>query len=306
MRDNEASYTALSVAYMRAYHSRYADGKIFDDFLAYDLIPEDKLKQIEQHLISCNKHLNNSEDSESHFDQTITSDFFLQGLNSVVSRAKYAEDTLEEAVRQGVKQYIILGAGMDTFAFRRPDLMEQLEVFELDHPATQEFKLHRLTELGWEYPVNLHFIPIDFTKEKLETALTKSLAYDLEAKSLFSWFGVTPYLTQEEVLTTLRSIANVAPSGSTVVFDYTDIDAFKPEKLSQRMKESMEFLEKVGEPMKAGGFNPSNLVEDLASLGFNLKENLSPTDIKETYLKGSMDKSAFEYVHFASAVIDKT
>ena len=80
------------------------------------------------------------------------------------SRAWYAEDALEKTVSQGVKQYVILGAGMDTFAFRKPEMMEKLEVFEVDHPATQEFKLHRLAELGWKHPAKLHFIPIDFAK----------------------------------------------------------------------------------------------------------------------------------------------
>ncbi len=87
---------------------------------------------------------------------------------------------------------------MDTFAFRRPDLMERLEVFEVDHPVTQKFKLHRLAELGWQLPAKLHFIPIDFTKESLKTVLLSSSFYDPTVKSFFSWLGVTSYLTQEE------------------------------------------------------------------------------------------------------------
>ena len=149
-----------------------------------------------------------------------------------------------------MKQYVILGAGMDTFAFRRPEMLEELEVFEVDHPATQEFKLHRLTELGWEHPAKLHFIPIDFTKESLVTALTRSSSYDPNVKSFFSWFGVTPYLTQEEVFATLRSIAEVTPASSTIVFDYFDTDAFIPEKLSPQMQETLDFLQKIGEQMK--------------------------------------------------------
>jgi methyltransferase (TIGR00027 family) len=89
-------------------------------------------------------------------------------------RARYAEETLEKAILQGVKQYVILGAGLDTFAFRRPDLLEKLEVFEVDYQATQDFKLHRLAELGWEIPAELHFIPVDFTKENLTIALKRS------------------------------------------------------------------------------------------------------------------------------------
>ena len=120
MKDNQASFTAMKIAYMRAYHAIHSNPKIFDDFLACDLVPEEKRALIEQHL-NC--------------------DNLMQATISLLSRARYTEDTLEKAIRRGVKQYVILGAGMDTFAFRRSELMERLEVFEIDHPATQEFSL---------------------------------------------------------------------------------------------------------------------------------------------------------------------
>jgi len=283
MDEKQVSNTALWTAYMRAYHTRHATDKIFDDFLAYDLIPEDVREQIEEQIIP---------------------EIFLPGTSSVVSRARYTEDTLEEAIRQGVKQYVILGAGMDTFAFRRPDLMKQLKVFEVDHPSTQGFKLRRLAELGWEQPEDLHFISIDFTKESLETELIHSSSYDPEAKTFFSWLGVANYLTQEEVLATLRSIANIASSSSTLVFDYIDIDEFIRNKQSQQIQESTEYLEKIGEPRKTGGFNSLRLGEDLASLGLNLVENLNPSDIEKRYLKGCTNKQhTLGYMNFACAVI---
>jgi len=307
MKENQASFTAMSVAYMRAYHARYDTPKIFDDFLAHDLIPEEKRALIEQHLIEqyviWDQQLNDPENTASLYDRITTSESLMQAINNVISRARYTEDTLEEAFRQGVKQYIILGAGMDTFAFRRPEMLEELEVFEVDHPATQEFKLNRLTELGWEHPAKLHFIPIDFTKENLVTVLTRSSSYDPKIKSFFSWFGVTPYLPQKDVFATLRFIADIAPAGSTLVFDYIDTDAFIPEKMSPQMRVLLEYLSKIGEPMKSRGFNPSNLAEDLASLGFHLYEDLSPTDIEERYLQGRT-YGHYEHGHFACAVVE--
>ena len=201
------------------------------------------------------------------------------------SRARYAEDALKKAIKKGVKQYVILGAGMDTFAFRQPEMMKHLEVFEVDHPATQKFKLHRLAELGWKHPAKLHFIPIDFTKESLMTALTNSSSYDPKVKTFFNWLCVTYFLTRDEVLTTLRSITKIAPANSTIVFDYLDTDAFIPEKSSPQMQKSLEYLRMIGEPMITG-FNPSTLGDQLTCLGFNLKENLSPADIEEHYFKG--------------------
>jgi methyltransferase (TIGR00027 family) len=82
-----------------------------------------------------------------------------------LSRARYTEETLEKAIEKGVKQYVILGAGMAAFAFRRPELLKHIEVFEIDHPATQAFKRQRLAELGWNPSEQLHFVPVDFTKE---------------------------------------------------------------------------------------------------------------------------------------------
>jgi len=134
MKENQASFTALMVAYMRAYHAIHNNPKIFDDFLAYDLIPEEKRALIEQHFTGTTQ-LNSSEGTASRSDQKTLSAYLMQATN-VIGRARYTEDTLEKAIKSGVKQYVILGAGMDTFAFRRPDLMERLEVFEIDHPAT--------------------------------------------------------------------------------------------------------------------------------------------------------------------------
>ena len=311
MKDNQASFTAMTVAYMRAYHSKHATDKIFDDFLAYDLIPDEKRGLIEQHLIEqymvWDQQLNDFPYTELQSEQTITQELLRQATSGLEgffnSRARYAEDALKELIKKGVKQYVILGAGMDTFAFRQPEMMEHLEVFEVDHPATQEFKLHRLAELGWKHPAKLHFIPIDFTKESLITALTSSSSYDQKVKTFFNWLGVTYFLTQDEVFTTFRSIREIAPADSTVVFDYLDTDAFIPEKSSLEMQKTLEYLRKIGEPMITG-FNPSTLGAELTCLGFSLKENLSPEDIEEHYFKGRTGEyQTQEHGHFACVVV---
>jgi methyltransferase (TIGR00027 family) len=311
MKENQASFTAMSVAYMRAYHSMHDTPKIFDDFLAYNLIPNEKIAPIEKYWIeqcwTWGQQLNDTEPTVLYSEQAITLKSLKQAAQEFAgifsSRARYAEDALEKAVKQGVKQYVILGAGMDTFAFRQPEMMEKLEVFEVDHPATQEFKLHRLAELEWERPARLHFISIDFTKESLVTALISASSYDSKTKTFFSWLGVTYFLTRDEVFTTLRSIAEVAPAGSIIVFDYLNIDAFIPEKMSLKMQESLEFLRNIGEPMITG-FNPSTLDEDLSSLGFSLQENLSPANIEERYFQGRTDGyHAQEHGYFACAVV---
>ena len=293
MKDNQESFTAMTVAYMRAYHSKHAIDKIFDDYLAYVLIPTEKRALIEQHLIEQNmildQQLKNIGHAALQSEQTITQELLRQATSRLEgffnSRARYAEDALKKAIKIGVKQYVILGAGMDTFAFRQPEMMEHLDVFEVDHPATQKFKLHRLAELGWKHPAKLHFIPIDFTTESLVTALTSSSSYDQKVKTFFNWLGVTYFLTRDEVFTTFRSIREISPANSTIVFDYLDTDAFIPEKSSPQMQKSLEYLRKIGEPMITG-FNPSTLGDELTCIGFSLEENLSPEDIEEHYFKG--------------------
>lgn len=296
MKEKQASFTAMIISYLRAYHSMHETQKIFDDFLAYDMIPNEIRALIEQNISSWKNQFNNSKHTTLSSNKKNIPMSLMQEINNAVSIARYTEDNLEKAVGKGIKQYVILGAGMDTFAFRRLELMEQLEVFEVDHPTTQELKLSRIEELEWSFPAKLHFIPIDFTKEHLVTSLTSSLFYDPKVKSFFSCIGVIPYLTQEEVFIMLRSIADIAPEGSIVVFDYINNDAFIPERLSSETQKSLEFLQNIGEPMKINGFNPSTLAKDLKSLGFRLYENLSPEDIERRYLQrrmGGHDKDGY-------------
>ncbi len=303
MKEKDPSFTAMITAYTRAYHSMNDTPKILDDFLAYSLIPEEKRAHIENILVKA-KQIDDLKHNRQQSDQKTTLVSLIRSPN-ILSRAKYTEDTLEKAVSQGVKQYVILGAGLDTFAFRRPELMEQLEVFEVDHPATQEFKLHRIAELGWEPPAKLNFIPIDFTKEDLESVLTRSSSYDRRAKSFFSWLGVTMYLTPYEVFSTLRSITNVAPMGSTVVFDYLDNDAFNQENSSTEMQRKQEFLRKIGEPMITG-FNPLTLADNLISLKLHLCEDLNSAAIEKRYFQGRTDGyHASKHGHFACATVIK-
>lgn len=221
----------------------------------------------------------------------------------LLSRARYSEDSLIQAVGEGVQQYVILGAGMDTFAFRRPELLKQLHVYEVDHPATQAYKIRRLAKLGWNIPEQLHFVPVDFTHDNLASTLTNS-SYNHQVKSFFSWLGVTYYLPRDTVLATLSTIAGIAPEGSIVVFDYYNEDVFIPEKATKSMQVGMEKLQRIGEPLITG-FDPSMMSTDLAAQGFRLIDNLSPSDIEKQYFhKRSDNYHAWKHAYFACAVVE--
>lgn len=215
-------------AYFRGYHAERVNPKTFNDFLANNLLTGSK-----------NFH---PKLTASFSDEATALAFSMQmvyGPPQIFSRASYAEDFLKEQIKQGLKQYIILGAGMDTFAFRYPEMLEKLQLFELDHPATQNFKLRRVKELKWEIHPQVHFTSMDLTRESLVSAL-KNTSYDSTALSLFSWLGVTYYLSYDSVIFILKSIADISPPGSIVIFDYLDVDAFDSEKAAPRVKGMFE------------------------------------------------------------------
>jgi methyltransferase (TIGR00027 family) len=305
MQADQFSKTAMGTAFMRAYHAAHDHPKIFDDFLAHRLITEAERRESEERHLKAFQ-IFDPDRAASCPDRASALASWMQGAGAppiILGRARYAEDNLEKAVRrQEVQQYVILGAGMDTFALRRPDLLERLQVFEVDHPATQAHKRHRLLEVGREHPAQLHFIPVNFNQENLAAALRRS-AYDPQVPSFFSWLGVTYYLTRDAAFATWRAIAEVAPAGSTVVFDYLDTDAFVPEKAARRVQFMIEIVRKVGEPMLTG-FDPSTLAADLARLGLRLQEDLSPSDIQGRFFEGRPDGyHACEHAHFACAVV---
>jgi methyltransferase (TIGR00027 family) len=303
MAERQAGITALITAYARAYHATHDSPKIFDDFLIDQIYSAEEHSSFDQSLAGLIEMIDPAL-AATHPDPETALAAVIQLHNGPVtlSRSRYTEDNLEQALAQGAQQYVILGAGFDTFAFRRPDLVGKLEVFEVDHPVTQAMKRRRVGNAGWALPANLHFAPVDFTQESLTAALGRT-PYNPAKLSFISWLGVTFYLAREVVFATLRAIADLAPEGSQVVFDYMDADAFEPEKAGKRVRLMQNIASMVGEPMKSG-FDPQTLAGDLESLGFRLVENLGPEEIEARYFQNRTDHyHAFEHVHFARATI---
>jgi methyltransferase (TIGR00027 family) len=304
MKADQASRTAQMTAYSRGFHSRHDAPVIFDDFLALDLLGEDVMRSIEVHLLATLRAANPVAASSFSDEESMLRWLMHSGAAPpiVLSRARYAEEILARAVTQGVRQYILLGAGLDTYAFRNPALLAELRLFELDHPATQGYKRRRLEELGWELPSNLHFIPVDFTQAGLCDVLHAS-AYDQQAPAVFCWLGVTYYLDRDEVIGTVEDIARIAAPGSSIVFDYLDTVAYVEQLAAPRVRRMIDHVNELGEPMLSG-FDPLSLGEELARTGFSLVENLSPWEIHQRYFMGRTDHyRACEHSHFAWAQI---
>jgi methyltransferase (TIGR00027 family) len=218
-----------------------------------------------------------------------------------LGRSRYAEDKLGKAISAGVDQYVIVGAGLDSFALRYRNPESKLKIMELDHPASQESKRKRLSELDIDQPKNLEYIPIDFERHKISDALEKS-SFSRERPAFFSWLGTTLYLSHDAIFGTLGSIASFAAPGSEIVFDYIIAKEFLREGNREVLEELQRRLERMGEPLTAF-FDPNTFPQEVCNLGFELIENLSPEDQEARYFKGRADgispiNSASYFAHF--------
>lgn len=202
----------------------------------------------------------------------------------MAARSRYVEDQLAEAVTEGVAQYVVLGAGLDTFAWRSS--FPALRVFEVDFPATQDWKRTMLAAADLSLPPNLTFVPLDFERHTLAEGLTAA-GFDAQRPAFFGWLGVVPYLTSSAFRATLRTIAQM-PAGSGVSFDY----AVSPESLSPLGRVAFHALaERVaaaGEPFQLF-FTPAEMEAELRGSGFQRFEQMGSEQINERYFKNRAD-----------------
>jgi methyltransferase (TIGR00027 family) len=203
----------------------------------------------------------------------------------MVSRARFAEDVLTAGVReQGVRQAVVLGAGLDTFAYRHS--FAGLRVFEVDHPATQAWKRALLTAAAIPVPESMRFVAVDFERQSLRQELLRA-GFDAALPTATAWLGVVPYLTSEAFAATARVLGRFA-EGSSVVFDYSlPREALPP--MEQLMLDSLSArVAKAGEPFQLF-FTPQALAEELSWYGLRVVEDLDPKAIDARYLSGRGD-----------------
>ncbi|WP_342439423.1 class I SAM-dependent methyltransferase [Paenibacillus sp. FSL L8-0436] len=302
MLTNESSLTSLISAFGRAYHSKYDTPKIFDDFIAKDLITAKEFTDISENMIQ----------GISFFNQEIAQkyqedpDEILKWITQVqlsptpLARAAYCEQVFLNEAMLGLKQYVILGAGLDTFCFRHPELENSVGIFEVDHPATQELKKNRLDEANLTFPRNLHFVPMDFTKQFSYQHLIEA-GFD-STKTFFSLLGVSYYLTKEEISNLIHHLFANVPSGSSIVLDYADDRLFEEKGMSNRVDNMVKMASAGGEPMKSG-FTYSEIEKLLEGAGLLIYEHLSPAEINDRFFSHRTDYlSAFETIHYLHAI----
>ncbi|HEX5725779.1 MAG TPA: class I SAM-dependent methyltransferase [Longimicrobiaceae bacterium] len=256
-----ASGTALNVAMLRAAHL-VVDGEppVLNDTVVARLLGGDVEAQI-----------------RAHADELQTPD--LRGLRSaVVLRSRFAEDALMDAVEEGAEQYVLLGAGLDTFAYRQPPWARRLTLIEVDHPASQAAKRAVLAAAGIEIPPNVRFADIDFERETLSHGLARCGVHTAK-RTFFSWLGVTMYLTRDAIEATLRTVLSF-PKRSEIVFTFAHT-----ESATSKLAEGSA---SAGEPW-ISYFTPDELGAMLRSLGFSDARFLSREEAERRYYANRAD-----------------
>jgi methyltransferase (TIGR00027 family) len=261
------SRTALRVALRRAAHQLHDSPVVFDDPIAVPLLGAAYSEELRRTPVR--------EDRP-----------FSIGLRAfLVVRSRYAEDNLKKAVASGVEQYVLLGAGLDTFAYRNS--YPQLRVFEVDHPATQQWKRELLQRNRIAIPESVTYTPVDFECQSLSAQLGDT-GFNQRAPTFFAWLGVVPYLTLEAFRGTL-SFISTQPPGSGVALDYGQPRAVLP-LLEQLAHDSLASrVEKAGEPFRLF-FTPADIAAEFSR--FHSLEDLGAQEINARYFSERTDQLA--------------
>ena len=265
MEESIPSRTALRVALRRAAHQIYDSPVVFEDPVAVPILGESYAEELQRTPVRADRP-------------------FSVALRAfMVARSRYAEDNLRHAVAAGVRQYVLLGAGLDTFAYRNP--WPELRVFEVDHPATQQWKRELLVTSGIAVPESLTYVAVDFERQSLPDRL-EELGFDRHAQAFFAWLGVVPYLTLEAFRGTVGFIAS-QPAGSGVALDYGLPRSALP-RVEQLGHDSLASrVELAGEPFQLF-FTPDEIAVEFSTFG-NV-EDIGSAEINARYFSGRDDQ----------------
>ena len=258
MKTNEPSRTALMVARQRAAHQVLDQGTILRDPFAMKILGEDE-KDVLQFA---------TQNPLGSIGRLFTT-----------ARSRIAEDGLSRAVERGIRQIVILGAGLDTFALRNPHGAPEIRIYEVDHPATQAWKCQRLAEAQIALPLQLIFVPVDFERDDLGEKLVAA-GFQQNSPAFFTWLGVVPYLTQDAIGRTLDYMSSIR--NSEVVFDYMESPEASSEEVRQLETERAEQLKKMDEH-SASRFASAEIAGILRSHGFRAIEDISFQEIASRF-----------------------
>ena len=298
--NDKTSITALMSSFGRAFHTENEVHPVFVDPLAKELMTAEEYEAVQGYILNGVNFFEPDLDTSGLTDTEIVRLLVNKHIApSPLCRAAYTESLLKNIVQTGISQYVVLGAGMDTFAFREKEFVSEHRVYEVDHPLTQRDKQARIARAGWHTPENLTFVPVDFAKDRLSERLVAS-GFDKRQETLFSWLGVTYYLSAEDIDKTLSEIADLSAEGSALVFDCPDEGFFSaPEK---RVQNTIMMAKAGGEPMQSA-FSYAELEKLLGRHGFRIYDWLAPCNIQTRIIESAgANLKAFEHVNYCLVV----
>jgi len=256
------SRTAVLTAAARALHREEPQPWVMDDYLALRLAGQEGLALLDR------------------LRAEVPRPYLLAFSRWVCVRAQFPEDLVARAVASGVGQYVILGAGLDSFAYRRNDLLNWLRVFEVDHPATQAWKRQRLAEVGVELPSGLVFAPVDFERQTLRKGLEQA-GFAFGQLAIFSWVGVTMYLTLDAINATLATMAE-CQAGTRVVLTYNQPQSVLTSSDAQITGAMAGLAARMGEPF-ISRFRTAEIAQLLHQHGFGGITDFGPDEARAAY-----------------------
>ncbi len=284
VRTDEHSRTALIAAFFRAQHHLHDEPKLIDDPYAQRLLTAAEMAVITQRYLRDGLELGVAgEDPALLLARTLRT---MTPAAFVLARARYTEDRLAMAVERGVGQYVLVGAGFDTFAFRGGNLRDRVQVFEIDHPRSQAVKRERLAAAGLADPPNLHFAAVDFERDSIVEALER-VPFRPDLPAVFAWLGVTMYLTRAAIEAMWRSLRGVAAAGSELVFDFIHPPALS-ETASARVQRVRKRRQAAGEAIITA-LEPGSLRSELGATGWVLIEHLDAAEIQQRWFATRTD-----------------
>lgn len=270
---NRSSGTAEGVAYMRYYESLRPEAqRICNDYLAYHL----SAWWVKLAAKLCSPF------PLSFMDWAMEK----KGIGAsgfLAVRTRLFDDFVLGQIRSGTEQYVILGAGLDSRAYRFADDMENVKVFEVDHPLSQAVKKERVLKYFGSLPFHVQYVPVDFTKDNLLSSLER-VGYDASAKTVFTFEGVSMYLDESAVKETFGFILNYSGPGSAVMFDYVYAEALEG-KIKSKIITHMNNLKFIFHESINFGIGIGLAEEFLRSVGFNAAEDFPPDKLYDLYLK---------------------
>ncbi len=197
-------------------------------------------------------------------------------------RARYVEDRLRAAYLNGARQYVVLGAGLDSFTFRQPALLGELAIFEVDHPSTQDWKMARIDSLGWSVPDNTQFVPCDFETTLISGAL-RDVGFDPALRTVVGWMGVVYYLDKQTVAASLADLGTILADESELVMDYMRPWDELPTRYLELREAMTSYLKGMGEP-HVNRYPRGEIVQVIRDAGFKRASTVNHRELHDRYL----------------------